>query len=141
MALRRIQKEIEDIKETVWWAKFDKKEYKLKFVDKNLKYFIIEMPIDYPFRPPKNLVVDDKEIFYHRLANKLTINKFFDIKCICCKSILCEFNWNPSKTVKDVVKEYYKFEEISTKSDVIDFLIKKKSIPEEIIKCILEYTS
>lgn len=139
MALKRIQREIEKIGDIVQSAEFDAANFRLILIDIKSKKFTMDFPDSYPFHPPKNLIVDNERIIYSKIGNNSMIYKFFNIKCMCCKSLLCSYNWNPSKTVEDIIKEYYKFKEISNSIHLFEFLINKKSIPEDIIKNIAGY--
>ena len=69
------------------------------------------MSIDhFPFRPPKNLMVNNIKVEYFRLPIniKKKLYKFFKIYCLCCSSILCENNWKISYNFLKIVNEYKK---------------------------------
>lgn len=95
----------------------------------------------YPFKAPTNLKVNNNVIDYNKISNKYNkyLNKYFNIHCFCCKSILCESNWNISYKFIDICKEYEEF--INIIRYIENFLIikKKNLIPKEIETNIIGY--
>ena len=114
----------------------------IRFVKNNNLYSI---NIDnFPFRPPKNLMVNNVKIEYFKLPMNIKKNlfKFFNIYCLCCSSILCQNNWKITYNFLKIVNEYefnvqlinyIKNYEIIKKSDLY------KRIPNEIDFVIMDY--
>lgn len=94
---------------------------------------------DYPFKPPKNLKVNNQFINYTIPTRKygIFLNNFYNIKCFCCESILCSNNWNLTFKFTQIIDEYndinelISFAKIYYKLNKSEFFIK---IPDE-IKC------
>ncbi len=114
----------------------------ISFIKNNNLY---SMSIDnFPFRPPKNLMVNNIKVEYFRLPLNIKNNlyKFFKIYCLCCSSILCENNWKISYNFLKIINEYefnvqlinyIKNYEIIKKSDLYT------KIPNEIDFVIMDY--
>lgn len=114
----------------------------ISFIKNNNLY---SMSIDnFPFRPPKNLMVNNIKVEYFKLPINIKNNlyKFFKIYCLCCSSILCENNWKISYNFLKIINEYefnvqlinyIKNYEIIKKSDLY------KKIPNEIDFVIMDY--
>ena len=66
---------------------------------------------NYPFRPPTKIKVDNKYIDYAIMSNEIQniIYKFFEIRCLCCISILCPNTWSVMTKFSDVIDEYENF--------------------------------
>lgn len=117
---------------------FDKENDVIEFIYDNKINVKMTFPKDYPFRPPRNLQINDKLINYQKLWRSSYIYKYFKIDCLCCKSITCTNNWNVSKKIKDVVEEYLDLTRIYTIAKVLEKL-EKKNLPEEVVMLISEY--
>jgi hypothetical protein len=66
----------------------------------------------HPFKPPK-LFIDKKVINFHHRSNSETFRnsliKYSGIECFCCETILCNNNWSPQFTLKDIINDIYKY--------------------------------
>jgi len=83
------------------------------FMPHKLFFFEIILGDRYPFRCPKVLCNNNELIIFYRdthcnpikdLQNdmKLLTGK----ECGCCQSLLCENNWGPSITIKNIIDEF-----------------------------------
>ena len=95
----------------------------------------------YPFRVPRKLRVNNKIINYNEISNKYSkyLNKYFDIQCFCCTSILCENKWNISYKFIDICKEYEEFINILKYIENFLLIINKNRLPKEIETNIISY--
>lgn len=99
---------------------------------------------DYPFKPPKNFKVNNQSINYIIPTRKygIFLNNFYNIKCLCCESILCSNNWNLTFKFAQIIDEYNDinelilFAEIYYKLNESNFFIK---IPDEIKSYIFKF--
>jgi len=72
----------------------------------NIYKFIINE--NYPFTPPKIFINDDN---YNKFLNlrSLRFNSVLKYmkgyECLCCKSIICQNNWSPGYTIKNLINE------------------------------------
>ena len=70
---------------------------------------------DYPFKPPQLFVNDinyisrhkDKYLKYKKLFKYI---KKYEMSCPCCDTILC--NWSPGNTLKQLLDEYLRKEDL-----------------------------
>ena len=85
-------------------------------VIKGTNKFEMELPYDYPFKPPKNIIYNDNN-YKQSLSNcpqtiqKLLKNKYY-INCLCCDTIICGSNWMPAMNTSHIINEIYKFKKI-----------------------------
>ena len=112
-------------------------ENNVSFIYKDRYIFSFLIPNSYPFYPPKNITVNFKNLLYHELGNKSVIRKYFNISCLCCKSISCANNWLPTTTLEKIAVEYELFKDIINCSMVIPKL--EKMLPFDITKQIVTY--
>lgn len=83
----------------------------LRFEINNLK-FKIHVPINFPFRAPGYIEINDKN--YREMLvfknNKFINNELtkINIKCLCCTSKLCTNNWTPTIKIYNFIEEYQK---------------------------------
>jgi hypothetical protein len=64
---------------------------------------------DYPFIVPSVCYLS-KPISYIYHTNSIFTNDFKKITgmgCLCCNSFVCPHNWSPTKTMQDIVDEFY----------------------------------
>ena len=76
----------------------------------------------YPFHPPKIKINEEDYIDYLvRVSqnNQKKLNKT-GVKCLCCESLTCRNNWNPTKTLIDIIGEY-----LNTKKIINNFQLEK----------------
>ena len=100
--------------EIIYIIKFNKQ------IKKGKKIIInpIEIRCDnfYPFRPPYEIKINNKEYVGYVEMSKECKNFYFDrygIQCLCCSSVICQNNWNVHSTLHDIVDEYIKLKKIS----------------------------
>jgi len=96
---------------------------------------------NYPFKPPKKILIDNCDIFYIykkiMTQNKDRINSE---DCICCKSNLCGDNWHPAKKLNDIIKEVnflVKYKDFYINKILLNKIIHKYSIQD--MSYLLEY--
>jgi hypothetical protein len=102
-------------------------------------FISFNIPNYYPFRPIENFMVNNKPVHYYKLGNRHNVRKYFDIQCICCKSLLCYENWKLTKTVKDILDEYDNFKDILNASVLFYYIERKKNLPLDILYVIASY--
>jgi ubiquitin-protein ligase len=82
---------------------------KNQIYNKNYEFKISNV---HPFKPPK-LFIDNKLInFHHKNTSESFRNsliKYTGIECFCCETILCNNNWSPQFTLKDIIYDIYKY--------------------------------
>jgi len=76
---------------------------KYKFNDTILNVKL-KYPVNYPFKPPCIYI---NNIFYNQILqtkkNQHLVSKLFHIKCLCCNTIICGFNWKPYHLLEDIL--------------------------------------
>lgn len=105
------------------------------------KYFLIEVPKYYPFRPPQLLTCNNRIVSYNprnyppNLWNQYRIEYN---RCMCCENIMCPDNWSPARVILHVVNEYLDF--INALKTILEKNICKKiKLPDDIIYVITSY--
>ncbi len=99
---------------------------------------------NFPFRPPSKFSVNNKIVSYPEMSRKnfIILRDVFNVKCLCCMSILCPNLWHLSYKFMDIIKEYEKFTGIINAAHNYK-LLKDKGIlinlPKEIIEEILNF--
>ena len=65
---------------------------------------------EYPFRPPATVTVNHVNMKkYLQVNSPKTLNElreFYNIRCLCCTSILCYNNWSPSYNLLRFISEF-----------------------------------
>jgi len=84
-------------------------EYTIGFTHKHdQRYYEFHLSNNYPFIPPR-VTINHHPIRIFRTIFSDTFNrkllKYTGIDCFCCKSILCNNNWCPRFTCKDVLDD------------------------------------
>ena len=87
--------------------------YRISFYNINdYNFYELILPINYPFRPPK-LNINYRKYFDYLKINSLyfreALVEYKNIRCFCCKTILCGNNWSPTYKFKDIIDEIVKF--------------------------------
>lgn len=101
------------------------------------KYYEFIIPKKYPFVPPKLKINSRYLSFNHNiksyLFSKLLI-KYTGMKCFCCSTILCSYNWAPSLTFKHIFDDLNKFKNAAHEIVVriIVDIIKRKYLMDDI---------
>lgn len=132
---KRITKELKEINSNIISTTIKKKFYH------NNDIVEVEFDNKYPFKPPYKVYINDKLLDYKYDIDDETKNileKYYDIKCFHCKSLMCEKNWNPTNKIIEILEENIKNIELIKK--IKDFLLtckKEKKIPEDLIDTIL----
>jgi len=96
IAKRRLLRELKN---------FDDNDYKVEYQTSHIILYIKQFKFilkDYPFKPPK--VYINEENIRNKLCKATKILQPRD--CLCCNSILCSNNWNPTKNIYDIITEY-----------------------------------
>jgi ubiquitin-protein ligase len=143
--LKRIKREIEKlissnicIEDQVEVKNIDNNEYnviiKNLFYKKNCEFKISS---NHPFKPPK-LFIDNKLISFHHKTDsenfKNSLIKHTGIECFCCETILCNNNWSPEFTLKDIIYDIYKYRDARHQvviRTIVD-VIKRKYLVDDI---------
>ena len=109
---KRVKREIQDILEkynNVTCTKlFPKNEYEIKINFKNrLITFLIKK--NYPFASPIVKINGNEYIdmlcIYKDKFSKTILNDYYDIDCLCCKSLSCPNLWKPGIRLLDFMLE------------------------------------
>lgn len=69
---------------------------------------------DYPFRAPSIFYLSKPVSMIYR-TNFIFMNEFKKITgmgCLCCNSFICPHNWSPTKTLQDIIDEFYEITKI-----------------------------
>ena len=82
---------------------------------------------NYPFGPPKKILVNG--IDYRTILTPNSIiqdfmSKFTNVRCLCCSTLMCKNNWNPRKTIKDLLEEIVKT--LSIRRRTVEYIFAKK---------------
>ena len=105
-----IEREIlESSKEEIWNVSFNIL-YKKQYISVKMKcsYY-------YPFRPPYEVIINNK-LYNGSFQISQKIRNYFKERhnrdCLCCTSILCDNNWQPTKSLMHIFIEYKETKEI-----------------------------
>ena len=99
----------------------------------------MELSNDYPFNPPKNIIYNGNN-YKQSLSNysqriEIKLKNFYNIRCLCCDTIICGSNWLPSMNTSHIINEIYKFSKIKKE-------IKIRLICDEVrtkYRCLFEF--
>jgi hypothetical protein len=136
--IRRIKKEFET-SNILSNSEYNEDTKKLTFTYKNCLNVMITLNIHYPFRPPENLHINARKIYYSKIGNGQALLKYFNIVCLCCESILCPNNWNCTYRFEKIMEEYEIYKTISNGSVVLDYIEKNNLLPSEILHIIARF--
>jgi len=124
----------------------NKLSFTLFYKEKYALKIIMDIPREYPFRPPTCKLNTDND--YLEQLVKMN-NHVYDFKshsgkndkCFCCKSLCCRNNWGPKNNIVDMLNEIYEmFEIINNKvGEILIKKIKNKKIMSKILKEKLGY--
>ena len=97
---------------------YNKLEYKIKIYYDKL----------YPFQCPIKIEINDNNIFkiYKKIMSKNST--VLNNNCLCCESLLCNYNWNTSKNIFDILQEIKKvidYNELHIKRKLIKKIAQK----------------
>jgi ubiquitin-protein ligase len=110
--------------------KNDKNTTYIEIITPNYNRLIFKLPNNYPFKPPLSLECNGNNYRYSinnmptrikylynnpgdiYFENKLINNKFSNIKCLCCTSLLCSDNWSPAYTLYNILDEITKHNDL-----------------------------
>ena len=92
-------------------------------VIKDKNKYELELPSDYPFKPPKNISYNENN-YKQTLTNcsqriRNILKKKYCINCLCCDTIICGSNWMPSMNTSHIINEIDKFSKIKKEIKVI----------------------
>ncbi len=80
----------------------------IKVIKKKNKYEM-ELPSDYPFKPPKNIKFNGdiykKSLFNYSEKFRKILKRNYFIECLCCNTILCGTNWTPACNISHIINE------------------------------------
>lgn len=82
---------------------------------------------NYPFGPPKKVLINGKNYFEYLRPNEPTyhiLEYFIGQKCLCCCTLMCKNNWGPQKNLKNILQEILKT--FDTKQRIVEYLHAKK---------------
>lgn len=120
---------------------FKDEENFIKIIKNNNEYKIYFD--NYPFRPPRKLVVNNTIIDYSFLSSEVShiIKKYLKINCLRCSSILCSDNWYINCMFSDIIKEYEYFNKIINLSKNIKIFLglSNNQFPNEINDKIISF--
>jgi ubiquitin-protein ligase len=114
----------------------------VNYIDKNIPYLDIMIILnnndkfnfhilsDYPFKPPKNIFINNKNYndFLKIYSQKtlIELKTYINFDCLCCYSITCSSNWSPPLRLINMINEYYNFKK--TRKNIINKLLANKII-------------
>ena len=138
--------------------KFDRDDILLSVLESNKLHFtlfykekyhlqiIIDIPREYPFRPPMCKLNIDNDYLEQIIKINNNIYGFKshtgkNDKCLCCKSLCCRNNWGPKNNIVDMLHEVHEmFGLINNKVDeILIKKIKNTNIMSKILKEKLGY--
>ena len=96
---------------------------------------------NYPFLPPiihinNNPLIYNSNIFPSRLWKRYI--KLYPNNCMCCKTILCRYNWSPCLKLKHILNEYNIFtQKLKLIANILMF--ERVNLPYDIIYEITSY--
>jgi ubiquitin-protein ligase len=80
------------------------------------KYYEFIITKKYPFIPPKLKINNNYLSFNHTMKTNLFRKLLLEhcgIKCFCCETILCSYNWSPGLTMKHIFDDLDKFKTVT----------------------------
>ena len=80
----------------------------VKKISYNNDIIDIELSNKYPFDPPNKIYINNKILDYnYNIDNdvKYILEKYYNITCFCCKSLMCKNNWKPVNKILDILEE------------------------------------
>lgn len=103
--MRRIKNEIKNIIYPTEIYFTDKELVLLVLLDINIIKFKITS--NYPFRCPSYITINDIHIRkYHKyIIDNKRYMKELNNECICCNSLLCNYNWSVSNNLNNLIDE------------------------------------
>ena len=116
-----------------------------KFVNFEYNNYNITIKFDksYPFRPPISTIINNKNIDFTKIPDRLEkyLREINKDKCPHCNSITCHYNWGPSYKLLDIINEYTQMKDTIL---IIRNLIHYEkqlfnNLPDELIRIIKEY--
>ena len=144
---KRVNKELTNFKYILNKEDKTNGKFTLEFdFSNNNKQYNIKLSLDnYPFNPPSYLFINNKRILYSSFSfpNSLINNYILKYKKYPSQiTILCEYNWNHTLTILDIVNEYFNFindlKNIKYELEVNKIMLKIK-LPDEIIVELLSF--
>lgn len=136
--IRRIEKEFK-MTDNLSNHTYDKNTRKLTFTYKNRLNVQLNLKLEFPFRPPENLHINGRKIYYNKIGNRQSLAKYFNIKCLCCESIICPNNWKCIYRFEKLIEEYEIFKTMARSSLVLHHLEKNHIAPTEILHIIARF--
>jgi ubiquitin-protein ligase len=119
----RINSEIANLYNQSDFVSSERKENSILItVIKSKNKYQLELPNDYPFKPPKNIIyngVNYKQILSNcpKKIQKILQTKYF-INCLCCETITCS-KWVPAINTSHIINEIDKFLKIKKEIRII----------------------
>jgi len=112
--------------------------YKIGFYNSNdNNYYDYIISTSYPISPPKLNINCKPYSTYFRFNEPSYTNlllKYAKIRCFCCETITCGYNWGPQLSILSLIKEVEKFRNISKEISyrIIIDVIKRKYLNDDI---------
>ncbi len=119
----------------------DKKNTHVYIKDRNRSYLFVMNTFSYPFTAPEIYVNNHKYYDFLRINSDLEremLKKMTGIECLNCCSFGCNKNWNPLKTIKNVIDEIdnvYKIRKNILNKLIADKIKVKYLLPEIDLDC------
>lgn len=135
---KRINKELENINANIISSTIKKKfRYNNDIID-------IEFSNNYPFEPPNKIYINYKLLDYnYNMDNDVQyiVENYYNIRCFCCKSLMCANNWKPSNKITDILEENNKNIELIEKIKKLLLIIdlSKNKLPTDVYTLLLDY--
>ena len=82
---------------------------------------------NYPFSPPKKILINGKNYFEYLRPyddSYKILEHFIGTNCLCCSTLMCKNNWGPQKTLKDLLQEI--IDNFNLKQRVIEYIHARK---------------
>ena len=136
--IRRIEKEFE-MSNLLSNHTYDKNTRRVTFTYKNRLNVQLNLKLEYPFRSPENIHINGRKIYYNKIGNHRALVKYFNVQCLCCKSMICPNNWKCTYRFEKLIEEYEMYKTIARGSLVLDYLEKEHIVPTEILHIIARF--
>ena len=95
--------------------------------DGNIVVSIEMQGSNYPFSPPKKILINGKNYFEYLRPNSDTydiLQHLIGKKCLCCSTLMCKNNWGPYKNLKDLLQEI--IDNFELKQRIIEYIHARK---------------
>jgi hypothetical protein len=109
-------------------------ELKVIIVNENKGYYKFILSCKYPFYQPRVFIKNEPYINilkHNKIPRIKNILYKYNIKCICCHTIINDINWSPAYRIKDIISEIKDVNNIKKYIKyylIIDDICRKKNV-------------